>query len=96
MVCCSDAGLHDRVIIQDIIKGAAQTQQLDAASQRNFKGMRCCSGIVLDGWGELLCERISSQVHYCEQSSHSWSNVLYNGGFSDNRVCYVHACVKTL
>ncbi|XP_065187228.1 replication factor C subunit 3-like [Sycon ciliatum] len=33
----SDAGLHDRVIIQDIIKGAAQTQQLDAASQRNFK-----------------------------------------------------------
>eukprot|EP00128_Syssomonas_multiformis_P017304 Colp12_sorted_trinity150504_noHs@35322 len=33
----SDAGFHDRVVIQEVLKEIAQTQQLDTASQRSFK-----------------------------------------------------------
>lgn len=33
----SDAGFHDRVVIQELIKTVAQSQQLEASSQRRFK-----------------------------------------------------------
>jgi len=33
----SDAGIYDRVVIQELIKTAAQMNQLDAASQKSFK-----------------------------------------------------------
>lgn len=33
----SDAGIYDRVVVVDLIKQVAQTQQLDAAGQRDFK-----------------------------------------------------------
>uniref|UniRef100_A0A915JX58 AAA+ ATPase domain-containing protein n=1 Tax=Romanomermis culicivorax TaxID=13658 RepID=A0A915JX58_ROMCU len=33
----SDVGFYDRVIIQEVIKTIAQTQQLDSAAQRDFK-----------------------------------------------------------
>eukprot|EP01137_Pigoraptor_chileana_P008703 Opistho-2@55915 len=33
----SDAGIHDRVVIQDVLKEIAQTQQLDSNAQRSFK-----------------------------------------------------------
>ncbi|XP_039278115.1 replication factor C subunit 3 [Nilaparvata lugens] len=33
----SDAGIYDRIVIMDLIKGAAQTHQLDASGQRDFK-----------------------------------------------------------
>lgn len=33
----SDAGLYDRVVITDIIKQIAQTQQIDPTGQREFK-----------------------------------------------------------
>lgn len=34
----SDAGIYDRIIIQDLIKEVAQTKQLDMQAARNFKG----------------------------------------------------------
>lgn len=33
----SDAGIYDRVVIQDLIKTVAQTNQLESSSQREFK-----------------------------------------------------------
>ena len=33
----SDAGIHDRVVIQELLKGTAQSQSLET-SQREFKG----------------------------------------------------------
>ena len=36
---CSDAGIYDRVVIQELIKTAAQMNQLDASSQKSFKGI---------------------------------------------------------
>ena len=34
----SDVGIYDRVVIQELIKTVASTQQLDSAGQREFKG----------------------------------------------------------
>ncbi len=34
----SDAGIHDRVVIQELLKKVAQANQLDTASQKDFKG----------------------------------------------------------
>ena len=36
----SDAGNNDRVVIQELLKTVAQTHQLNADSQRDFKGAR--------------------------------------------------------
>lgn len=33
--------MYDRVIVQDVIKGIAQTQQVDANARHQFKGMLC-------------------------------------------------------
>ena len=33
----SDAGLYDRVVVQDLIKTIAQTNQLDSEKMREFK-----------------------------------------------------------
>eukprot|EP00455_Lapot_gusevi_P055057 TRINITY_DN8922_c0_g1_i1.p1 TRINITY_DN8922_c0_g1~~TRINITY_DN8922_c0_g1_i1.p1 ORF type:complete len:355 (-),score=44.82 TRINITY_DN8922_c0_g1_i1:150-1214(-) len=33
----SDAGIYDRVVLQEVLKDIAQTQQLDSSSQRAFK-----------------------------------------------------------
>ncbi len=34
----SDAGIYDRVVVQDVVKQMAQTQQINSATQRAFKG----------------------------------------------------------
>jgi len=34
----SDLGMYDRVIVQDVIKGIAQTQQIDSNAKHQFKG----------------------------------------------------------
>lgn len=33
-----EVGIYDRVVVQEIIKQMAQMHQIDAATQRNFKG----------------------------------------------------------
>ena len=41
---CSDAGVHDRVVIQELLKEAAQSRNLESV-QKDFKGMTsliCC------------------------------------------------------
>lgn len=35
---CSDAGSYDRLVIQDILKEIAQTQQVDQNAKHKFKG----------------------------------------------------------
>lgn len=35
----SDAGMYDRIVVQEMIKTIAQTQQLDSHGQREFKGI---------------------------------------------------------
>jgi replication factor C subunit 3/5 len=37
-VNASDAGIYDRVVVQELIKNIAQTNQLDSGVQKNFKG----------------------------------------------------------
>lgn len=34
----SDAGIYDRIVIQELIKTVAQTNQLDTNVQKDFKG----------------------------------------------------------
>ena len=37
--CFSDAGIYDRVVIQELIKTVAQSHQLESSSQKEFKGI---------------------------------------------------------
>jgi hypothetical protein len=37
-VFCSDVGIYDRVVIQELIKTVAQANQLETGSQKDFKG----------------------------------------------------------
>jgi replication factor C subunit 3/5 len=37
-VNASDAGIYDRVVIQEMIKNIAQTNQLDSQQMKSFKG----------------------------------------------------------
>lgn len=37
----SDVGMYDRTVVTEIIKGIAQTQQVDLASKKRFKGASC-------------------------------------------------------
>lgn len=45
----SDVGIYDRVVIQDLLKEVAQTQQVDASAQKRFKGNRDTTGISHHG-----------------------------------------------
>ena len=51
IVSNSDVGMYDRVVIQDLIKETAQTQQVDSNAPRKFKG-----GLVVEvGTAETTC-----------------------------------------
>lgn len=39
----SDVGVQDRVVIQEVVKAMAQTNQLETSQQREFKGKSSCS-----------------------------------------------------
>lgn len=41
---CSEAGSYDRVVIQELLKEIAQTQQVDVSAKQRFKGIiySCC------------------------------------------------------
>ena len=36
----NDAGIHDRVVVMDLVKTTAQTHQIDPSGQREFKGIK--------------------------------------------------------
>ena len=38
LFCCSDVGNNDLFVIQELIKTVAQVNQLETASQKDFKG----------------------------------------------------------
>jgi len=38
-MCRSEAGNYDRVVIQDLLKEIAQTQQVDLSAKHRFKGV---------------------------------------------------------
>lgn len=42
----NDAGIYDRIVVQEMIKTIAQSQQLDINGQREFKGRERSSVIV--------------------------------------------------
>lgn len=35
---CSDVGIYDRVVIQELLKTMAQSHQLESSCQKDFKG----------------------------------------------------------
>lgn len=41
----SDVGMYDRVVIQDILKEIAQTQQVDLNAKQKFKGESCTASL---------------------------------------------------
>ena len=43
LCCLSDAGNQDRVVIQELIKTVAQSQQIQSSTQREFKGQKLTS-----------------------------------------------------
>lgn len=46
----SDVGIYDRVVIQDILKEIAQTQQVDLSAKQRFKG--------------ALCRQLAQELHW--------------------------------
>ena len=43
----SDVGIYDRVVIQELIKTVASTQQLDSSGQREFKGSIILTRVIV-------------------------------------------------
>lgn len=44
---CSDVGIYDRVVIQEILKEIAQTQQVDISAKQRFKGWIFLISLIL-------------------------------------------------
>ena len=43
----NDAGIYDRIVVQEMIKNIAQSQQLDINGQQDFKGENYFSSVVV-------------------------------------------------
>lgn len=46
-VLYSDAGIYDRVVIQELLKTMAQSHQLESTLQKDFKGL-CTASVLKD------------------------------------------------
>lgn len=67
----SDAGIHDRIVIQELIKTTAQTHQFDSNTQKSFKG-----------WLSIILLQFSA--FWLDQSSAGRDNFYRCGGI---KVC---------
>lgn len=76
MELLSDVGNYDRVVIQDLLKEVAQTQQVDASAQKRFKGNR--GGIAGDHIEEL--EMILRPFVLTHLSSKTYSLIFVSRG----------------
>ena len=74
--------MHDRVVIQELLKKVAQANQIDTASQKDFKGKRY----------KLFVEFSL----YVMNKEYSVCNVLYNGRQSVSKRLIFNACVETI
>ncbi|KAG1057520.1 hypothetical protein G6F43_000639 [Rhizopus delemar] len=66
----SDLGMYDRVIVQDVIKGIAQTQQIDANARHQFKI------VVIDKADELTREAQAALRRTMEKYTSSMRLIL--------------------
>ncbi|KAG1145105.1 hypothetical protein G6F37_004202 [Rhizopus arrhizus] len=66
----SDLGMYDRVIVQDVIKGIAQTQQIDANAKHQFKI------VVIDKADELTREAQAALRRTMEKYTSSMRLIL--------------------
>lgn len=46
-MACSEVGNYDRVVIQEILKEIAQTQQVDLNARQRFKGLHHLSNVPI-------------------------------------------------
>lgn len=60
-MCRSEAGNYDRVVIQDLLKEIAQTQQVDLSAKHRFKGVLLHCQTTVDN---NLCVSLSTSCHY--------------------------------
>ena len=52
---CSDAGIHDSVVVQELLKQVAQNQTLDT-SHKSFRGVCKVGPVRVLVRGERVCE----------------------------------------
>jgi|JXWR01.1.fsa_nt_gb hypothetical protein len=60
MLYYSDLGIYDRVIVQDVIKSIAQTQQFDVNARHQFKGKELTKTyriqfLLVDAYSLFIC-----------------------------------------
>lgn len=72
----SDVGFYDRVVIQELLKTVAQSHQLDASTQRDFKGEESLS------LPSVFMSSNRSQTIHCRKSDAAFNFNVVNGYMS--------------